>query len=49
MGWRPRALVLGDHEADVVTGGIFRAFALVGGQAAGVWRFRDAAPALEPF
>jgi Winged helix DNA-binding domain len=27
MGWCSRALVLGEHDADVVTGGIFRAFA----------------------
>ena len=49
MGWRSRAAVLGDHEPDVVTGGIFRGFALVNGRAAGVWRFRSPGVALEPF
>ena len=37
-GWRSRAAVLGSHAPDVVTGGIFRAFALVDGRAVGVWR-----------
>ena len=49
MGWRSRAEVLGDHEPEVVTGGIFRGFALVDGRAAGVWRFRGARVELEPF
>ena len=49
MGWCSRAEVLGDHAADVVTGGIFRGFALVGGRAAGVWRFRGAGITLDPF
>ena len=49
MGWRSRAEVLGDHESDVVTGGIFRGFALVRGRAAGVWRFAGAGVELAPF
>ncbi len=49
MGWRSRAEVLRDHERTVVSGGIFRGFALVDGRAAGVWRFRGPGVALEPF
>jgi hypothetical protein len=53
MGWRSRMDVLGAHESQVVTGGIFRGFALIDGRAAGVWRFANGAGtdgvALEPF
>ena len=31
LGWRSRADVLGDHEPRVVSGGVFRSFALVEG------------------
>jgi Winged helix DNA-binding domain len=37
-GWRSRAAVLEPHTAEVVAGGIFRPFALVGGRAVGTWR-----------
>jgi hypothetical protein len=39
MGWRSREDVLGGHEPDVVSGGVFRGIGLAGGRAAGVWRF----------
>jgi hypothetical protein len=39
LGWTSRAEVLGPHDARIVTGGIFRGFALVGGRAAAGWRF----------
>jgi hypothetical protein len=38
LGWVSRAEILGDHEARVVTGGIFRGFALVRGRCVGGWR-----------
>jgi hypothetical protein len=51
LGWRSRAEVLGDHEPRVVSGGVFRSFALVGGRAAAVWRLSAGARGveLEPF
>jgi hypothetical protein len=49
MGWRSRELVLGAHEADVVSGGIFRGLAFAEGRTVGVWRFAGARVALEPF
>ena len=36
-GWQSRTAVLGRHEPDIVRGGMFRSFALVGGRAAGTW------------
>ena len=36
-GWVSRAPVLGDHEPDIVRGGMFRPFALVRGRAVGTW------------
>jgi hypothetical protein len=50
LGWRSRADVLGDHEPRVVSGGVFRSFALVGGRAVAVWRLSgDRSVELEPF
>jgi hypothetical protein len=48
MGWRSRAHVLGEHESEVVTGGVFRGFALVRGRAVGVWRVAGSGVALAP-
>lgn len=39
LGWSSRAPVLGDAEPLVVSGGIFRGFALAGGRAVANWRF----------
>jgi hypothetical protein len=49
LGWTSRADVLGDAAARVVTGGLFRGFALVGGRAAAGWRIDGRAVVLEPF
>ncbi len=49
LGWNSREPVLGDHAAKVISGGIFRGFALAGGRAVGLWRLRGAAVELEPF
>jgi hypothetical protein len=49
LGWNSREPVLGEHAARVVTGGIFRGFALAGGRAVALWRLRGRAVELEPF
>ena len=49
LGWCSRADVLGEHEPRVVTGGVFRGFALVDGRAAGCWRIAGGRVVLEPF
>jgi hypothetical protein len=49
LGWRSRADILGDHAAKVVTGGLFRPFALVRGRAVATWRVRDRMIEIEPF
>lgn len=42
VGWKDRTFVTGEHDTDVVTGGMFRPFVLVDGAATGVWRwYRD--------
>jgi hypothetical protein len=41
LGWRSRADVLGEHEPRVISGGVFRGFALVSGRAVAVWRLSD--------
>ncbi len=47
MGWTSRAGVLGPGgESAVVSGGVFRSFALVDGRAAAVWRFTGSRGAL---
>jgi hypothetical protein len=50
LGWRSRTDVLGDHAAKVVSGGVFRGFALVEGRAAAVWRLNGTRGVeIEPF
>jgi hypothetical protein len=49
MGWRSRAAVLGTTEPRIVTGGVFRSFALVDGRAAAGWRFSGKRIEIEPF
>jgi len=49
LGWRSRDLLLGDDEPLVVSGGVFRPFALVRGRAAGIWTISSERVALEPF
>ena len=40
LGWRSREAVLGPLQSTVVTGGVFRGFALAGGRAVAGWRLR---------
>jgi hypothetical protein len=49
LGWASRVDVLGDAEARVVSGGIFRGFALVGGRAVGGWRIAGDEVVIEPY
>lgn len=49
MGWTSRAAILGRHDAVVVTGGIFRPFALVGGRGVATWRVSSDQVEVEPF
>ena len=48
MGWASREPILGSAEGDVVSGGLFRPFALVGGRAAATWRIDDGSVVLSP-
>jgi hypothetical protein len=49
LGWASREPVLGPADRDVVSGGIFRPFALVDGRAAATWRFVGGRVELTPF
>ena len=49
LGWISREPVLGEHAGRVVTGGIFRGFALVHGRAGAVWRVRGTQVEIDPF
>jgi hypothetical protein len=49
VGWGSRDHVLGDHDATVVTGGIFRNFALVEGRGVATWRWDKGRVTLEPY
>ena len=49
LGWRLREPFLGSHGPLVVTGGIFRPFALVNGAAAATWSLAGGTVELEPF
>jgi Winged helix DNA-binding domain len=48
LGWVSRAEILGDHEARVVTGGMFRGFTLVRGRCVGGWRLVGNELLIEP-
>jgi hypothetical protein len=49
LGWASRADVLGACQARVVSGGVFRNFALVGGRGVALWRLKAAGIEIEPF
>jgi hypothetical protein len=49
MGWRSRVPILGPHASRVVSGGLFRPFALVDGRAAATWKMTAGGVLLEPF
>jgi hypothetical protein len=49
LGWRSREAILGSNAALVVSGGLFRPFALAGGRAVAAWRLTGGTVSLEPF
>jgi hypothetical protein len=49
LGWCTRDEILGAGEARVISGGVFRNFALVGGRGAAVWRLSGGRVEIEPF
>ena len=48
LGWASREPIVGRHADAIVSGGIFRPFALVNGRVAGVWRLDRGRVQLEP-
>lgn len=49
LGWTSREPILGRHEPRIVSGGLFRPFALVGGRPAATWKMPEGKVAIEPF
>ena len=49
LGWTSREPVLGRHEPRVVTGGLFRAFAMADGRAVAGWKWAKNEVTLVPF
>jgi hypothetical protein len=49
VGWTSRTPVLGEHDASVVTGGLFRGFAMVAGRGVATWRLQGSRVEIEPF
>jgi hypothetical protein len=49
LGWTSRQPILGSHEPRVVTGGLFRPFAIAGGRAVAGWKWAKAGAAIEPY
>jgi hypothetical protein len=49
LGWRSRAEILAEHEPRVISGGLFRPFALVRGRGVATWRIRDRSIEFQPF
>jgi hypothetical protein len=49
LGWSSRQAILGANAGRVVTGGLFRPFALVRGKAAATWAIRRGEVELAPF
>jgi hypothetical protein len=49
LGWISREPILGDHQDVVTVNGLFRPFAIVDGEAAGTWSWRDGNVMLKPF
>lgn len=49
LGWRSRAAWVGDDEPRMVSGGVFRPFALVRGRAAATWKLTKGRVEVQPF
>lgn len=41
VGWSSREEIVGEHGSRIVSGGLFRPFALVAGRAVGVWKWAN--------
>ena len=48
MGWTSRTAILGDAERRVVTGGVFRPFAIIDGRAAATWSLSRGEVVVDP-
>jgi hypothetical protein len=48
VGWGDRSFVTGEHDARMISGGLFRPFALVNGRAAAVWRLSAGRVEIDP-
>jgi hypothetical protein len=48
LGWCTRAPITGEHDGAIVSGGMFRPLALVGGRAVGRWRIDGGRVVVEP-
>jgi hypothetical protein len=46
-GWTSREPVTGEHDRRIVSGGLFRPFALICGRAAALWRLAPGRPRVE--
>ena len=49
LGWTSREPILGEHAPRVVTGGLFRAFAMAGGCAVAGWKWSNEEVTLDPY
>jgi hypothetical protein len=49
LGWASREPVTGADDGEIVSGGMFRAFGLVGGRAVARWRIERRRVLLDPF
>jgi hypothetical protein len=49
LGWTSREPILGAHEPRVVSGGLFRPFALAGGRAVAGWKWAKDEARVEPY
>jgi hypothetical protein len=49
LGWTSRAPILGRHEPRVVSGGLFRPFAMAGGRAVAGWKWDRDEVTIDPY
>jgi Winged helix DNA-binding domain len=49
LGWTAREPILGPHEPRVVSGGLFRPFAMAGGRAIAGWRWNRGEVVVDPY
>jgi DNA glycosylase AlkZ-like len=49
LGWTSREPILGPHEPRVVSGGLFRPFAIAGGHAVAGWKWAKGRAEIEPY